>query len=138
MDKAVFDLYKGKIFFCLVSLQFLAGPVIIESKYGSPKICPHLVIILPIFFSSEQWEYPLQFFLFAIQSMRNYMSGPVILGWAPTKQQIYFWAGQKIRCSFWKRMVLWTGGVYVALLCQTNPRRKHRLFFKRVTARWVN
>ena len=62
MDKAVFDLYKGKIFFCLVSLQFLAGPVIIESKYGSPKICPHLVIILPIFFSSEQWEYPLQFF----------------------------------------------------------------------------
>ena len=106
MDKAVFDLYKGKIFFCLVSLQFLAGPVIIESKYGSPKICPHLVIILHNFFFFRAMRISSTVFLFAIQSMRNYMSGPVILGWAPTKQQMYFWAGQKIRCSFWRRMVL--------------------------------
>ena len=85
MDKAVFDLYKGKIFFCLVSLQFLAGPVIIESKYGSPKICPHLVIILHNFFFFRAMRISSTVFLFAIQSMRNYMSGPVILGWGSNK-----------------------------------------------------
>ena len=68
MDKAVFDLYKGKIFFCLVSLQFLAGPVIIESKYGSPKICPHLVIILCTqFFFFRAMRISSTVFLFAIQ-----------------------------------------------------------------------
>ena len=63
MDKAVFDLYKGKIFFCLVSLQFLAGPVIIESKYGSPKICPHLVIILHNFFLQSNENILYSFFI---------------------------------------------------------------------------